>query len=435
MENILVYRRKCTTILAVALVLFICSEVEMLDNGMALTPPMGWMAWERFRCNVDCKRDPQDCIHETLFMEMADEMMCGGYLEAGYDHVCIDDCWMAEKRAPDGQLVADPKRFPKGIKELVKYVHSKGLKLGIYANYGRFTCQRYPGSMGFLETDMKTFASWDVDYLKMDGCYSYPPEADVGYPEASRLLNATGHKIMFSCSWPFYHVFHRSKPNYTEIIKHCHLWRNFLDIEDSWQSVTGIIDHYGDNQDEFVSIAGPGHWNDPDQLIIGNFGLSPEQSKSQFAIWAILASPLFMSNDLRKIAPWAKEILLNTEIIAVNQDKLGKQGRRVWKGTSGLEKYTEVWARHLHDGSVAVVLFNRRHDEPVWMKGIFSVVGFKFPKGKVRDLYAHEDKGVFSHSYTARVNPSGVVMVKISFFECSFWTSCVANKCDVKNEH
>lgn len=381
---------------------------------MAITPPMGWMAWERFRCNIDCEKDPQDCIQETLFMEMADEMMCGGYLEAGYDHVCIDDCWMSRHRTASGDLQEDRKRFPKGIKELVKYVHSKGLKLGIYANYGRFTCQRYPGSMGYLEKDLKLFASCGVDYLKMDGCYAQPHETDIGYPKASRLLNATGHKIMFSCSWPFYHVFHNTKPNYTEIIKHCNLWRNYVDIEDEWQSVTGIIDHYGDNQDEFVSIAGPGHWNDPDQLIIGNFGLSLEQSKSQFAIWAILAAPLFMSNDLRKIAPWAKEILLNTEIIAVNQDKLGRQGRRVWRGSQQLEKYTEIWAKPLHDDSVAVVLFNRRHDLPVWMTVVFKIAGFKYSKGKVRDLYAHEDKGLISHSYEAKVNPSGVVMIKIS---------------------
>lgn len=386
----------------------------MLENGMARTPPMGWMAWERFRCTIDCKQDPTDCIQETLFMEMADEMMCGGYLEAGYEYVCIDDCWMSKSRGPDGQLLADPHRFPKGIKKLADYVHSKGLKLGIYANYGKFTCQGYPGSIKYLEKDIATFASWGVDYLKMDGCYSYPHETDQGYPQASRLLNSTGRKIMFSCSWPFYHVFAGFKPNYAEIIKHCHLWRNYLDIEDTWQSVFGIIKHYGDKQDEMISNAGPGHWNDPDQLIIGNFGLSPEQSKTQFAIWAILAAPLFMSNDLRKIAPWAKEILLNTEVIAVNQDKLGKQGRRVWQGSKGFEKFTQIWSRHLSDGSIAVVLFNHRYDQAVWMKAVFSVVGFPHQRGKVRDLFAHENKGVFEHAYKAKVNPSGVVMVKIS---------------------
>lgn len=398
------------------LLILICSlfkEVNTLDNGMGLTPPMGWMAWERFRCNVDCKLDPEDCIQETLFMEMADLMMCQGYLEAGYDHVCIDDCWMSKKRGPNGELVADPVRFPSGIKKLVEYVHSKGLKIGIYNNYGKYTCERYPGSVDFLKKDLQTFADWGVDYLKMDGCYSLPEETDKGYPEASRILNATGQKIMFSCSWPFYHLFRGMKPNYEEIVKHCNLWRNYMDINDSWQSVTQIIDHYGDEQDELTKIAGPGHWNDPDQLIIGNFGLSLEQSKAQLAIWAILAAPLFMSNDLRKIAPWAKEILLNTEVIAVNQDKLGKQGRRVWRGMKNRQKYTEVWARHLSNGSVAVVLFNKRFDQPVRITATFEMVGFRHPKGTIRDLFAHEERGVFENTYQAKVNPSGVVMVKI----------------------
>ncbi|EDO42026.1 predicted protein [Nematostella vectensis] len=384
-----------------------------MDDGLALTPPMGWMAWERFRCNVDCDNDPDECIHERLFMAMADEMMCDGYLEAGYKYVCIDDCWTSKDRGPNGELQADPNRFPSGIKELAKYVHSKGLKLGIYADYGTMTCERYPGSIDRLEKDMRTFASWDVDYLKMDGCFADPSKMDTGYPLASKYLNATGRPIMFSCSWPFYQVLKGQKPDYKNIAKHCHLWRNYIDIEDSWEWVTKIVDHYAENQEVLIPVAGPGHWNDPDQLIIGNFGLSPEQSKSQMALWAILAAPLFMSNDLRKIPQFAKDVLLNTEVIAVNQDPLGKQGWRVWKGQNGWEKYTEVWARHLVNGNVAVVLFNRRVDKAVQISTWFKDYGMG-KQAAVRDLYLHQDLGVFTSGYSAKVYPNGVVMVKIT---------------------
>ena len=388
-----------------------------LDNGLALTPPMGWMAWERFRCNVDCETDPDDCINEKLFMQMADCVAEDGYAKAGYEFICIDDCWMAKERSPDGQLQADPKRFPHGIKALADYIHSKGLKFGIYADFGTKTCEGYPGSINHLEQDMKLFASWGADYLKLDGCYARPAQMGTGYPKVTRFLNETGRKIMYSCSWPFYHVFEGLKPNYAEILKYCNLWRNYIDINDSWKILSKIVDYYAEKQDELISVAGPGHWNDPDQLLIGNFGLSLEQSRAQFALWAILASPLFMSNDLRNIAPWAKEILLNEEIIAVNQDKLGIQGRRVFHGTRRaprLKQFTEVWVRQLSDGSVAVVLFNRRYDQPVWIEAPFDKVGIRTSTAKARDLFAHKNLGSFSATFKARVNPSGVVMVKLT---------------------
>lgn len=412
----------CLTLLVFVTLLL---KAFSLDNGLALTPPMGWMAWERFRCNVDCEKDPNNCINEKLFMEMADRMVADGYLEAGYQFVCIDDCWMAKERLPNGQLQADPKRFPHGIKALASYIHSKGLKFGIYADFGTHTCQGYPGSINYLKQDMELFASWGADYLKLDGCYARPSQMDVGYPQVSRFLNETGRKIVFSCSWPFYHVFEGLKPNYEEILKYCNLWRNYIDINVSWQVLTNIIDYYAENQKDLIRVAGPGHWNDPDQLLIGNFGLSFEQSRAQFAFWAILASPLFMSNDLRNISPWAKEILQNKEIIAVNQDKLGVQGRRVLKNTGRypqLKQFTEVWARQLSNGSVAVVLFNRRYGQPVYIEASFQIVGISTPTAKVRDLFEHKDLGIFKGSFTARVNPNGVVMVTITppDITCSF---------------
>lgn len=187
------------------------------------------------------------------------------------------------------------------------------------------------------------------------------------------------------------------------------MWRNYDDIQDSWQSVTSIVKWYGDHQDEMIPVAGPGNWNDPDMLIIGDFSLSFEQSKAQFALWSVMASPLIMSTDLRNIAPWAKKILQNSDVIAVNQDKLGRMGRRVL-----LEGTREIWARPLSNGSVAVVLFSHSESTPETIEASFKMVGLSAEKAEARDLFEHKDLGTFTGSFHAIVNPSGVVMVILS---------------------
>lgn len=384
---------------------------ESLNNGLALTPPMGWMDWERFRCNTDCKNDPDNCIGEKLFMDMATRMAEDGFKDVGYKYVSIDDCWMSHNRTADGQLQPDPSRFPSGMKALADFIHSKGLKLGIYADYGTKTCAGYPGTIDHIQQDMDTFAGWGVDYLKLDGCYSDPDKMDTGYPMVTKALNNTGRPIVFSCSWPAYQSAKKT-PNYTWIAENCNLWRNYDDIQDSWQSVTSIVKWYGDHQDEMIPVAGPGNWNDPDMLIIGDFSLSFEQSKAQFALWSVMASPLIMSTDLRNIAPWAKEILQNGDVIAVNQDKLGRMGRRVL-----LDGNQEIWARPLSDGSVAVVLFSHSESTPETMEASFKLVGLSAEKAKARDLFEHKELGTFMGSFHAIVNPSGVVMVRLSPLE------------------
>ncbi|XP_046860620.1 alpha-N-acetylgalactosaminidase-like isoform X2 [Xenia sp. Carnegie-2017] len=319
-------------------------RIECLDNGLSLTPPMGWMAWERFRCNTDCKNFPDTCISEKLFMNMADRMAEDGFRDAGYEFISIDDCWMEKTRDSKGRLQADKERFPSGIKALADYIHSKKLKLGIYADYGTHTCAGYPGSIDNMVLDAQTFANWTVDYLKFDGCYSDPKTMSSGYPKMTKALNATKRPIVFSCSWPAYW---NPKPDYMVVAKYCNLWRNYNDIQDSWDSVVDIIDYYAANQEELIKAAGPGHWNDPDELIIGDFSLSFEQSKSQFAIWSIMASPLIMSNDLRSLTPRFRDILLNKEVIAVNQDKLGVQGKRVFKDVEFLKRLGTTVAKNI----------------------------------------------------------------------------------------
>ncbi|XP_016051188.1 PREDICTED: alpha-galactosidase A [Miniopterus natalensis] len=324
-----------------------------LDNGLAMTPTMGWLHWERFMCNTDCNEDPDSCISEKLFMQMADLMDSDGWKEVGYEYLCIDDCWMAPERDSKGRLQADPIRFPSGIRHLANYVHSKGLKLGIYADVGKKTCAGYPGSLGYYDIDAKTFAAWGVDLLKFDGCYCDSVEQLAnGYKNMSLALNNTGRSIVYSCEWPMYMwPFH--KPNYTEIRQYCNHWRNFGDIYDSWESVKSILRWTSSIQKTLVSAAGPGGWNDPDMLVIGNFGLSWDQQITQMALWAIMAAPLLMSNDLRQISLQAKTLLQNKDVIAINQDPLGKQGYLLRE-----EDNIEVWERPLSNLAWAVAVVN-----------------------------------------------------------------------------
>ena len=234
--------------------------VLSLDNGLARTPPMGWMSWERFRCNTDCAADPDNCISEALFVSMAEALVKTGLNKVGYEYIIIDDCWLDHKRDHTGRLQPDATRFPSGIKALADRIHGMGLKFGMYEDYGNYTCGGYPGILGHLELDAQTFASWEIDYLKVDGCYANTNDMDDGYPAFGKYLNATGRPIVYSCSWPDYQLAEGKKPDYGKIAEHCNLWRNFDDIDDSWASVLTIIDYYGNSNtsDDFASFAGPG---------------------------------------------------------------------------------------------------------------------------------------------------------------------------------
>uniref|UniRef100_A0A8D0L4C2 Alpha-galactosidase n=1 Tax=Sphenodon punctatus TaxID=8508 RepID=A0A8D0L4C2_SPHPU len=381
-----------------------------LENGLMRTPPMGWLAWERYRCNVDCKQDPKNCISEKLFTEMADRLASDGWRELGYTYVNIDDCWMARTRDTAGRLIPDPERFPSGIKALADYVHSLGLKLGIYGDLGIFTCGGYPGTtLDQVEEDALTFAEWGVDMLKLDGCYSTEEEQAQGYPKMAVALNATGRPIAYSCSWPAYRGGLPPKVNYTLLANICNLWRNYGDIQDSWDSVLSIVDWFSANQDVLQLAAGPGHWNDPDMLIIGNFGLSYEQSRSQMALWTMMAAPLFMSTDLRTLPQSTKQILQNRLMIKINQDPLGIQGRRILKEKSRIE----VFLRPLSDSANALVFFSRRTYMP--FRYTTSLAKLNFTDNALYEAQDVYSGGIISGlkadaNFTVILNPSGVVM-------------------------
>lgn len=359
---------------------------------------MGWMAWVKFRCHIS----------EDLVKTMADHIVSAGYKDVGYEYVSIDDCWMAHNRTAWGELQPNPTAFPNGMKAVADYVHSKGLKLGIYADIGTRTCAGFPGTAGHFQQDMDTFASWGVDYLKLDGCNSVEAQFGTLYPEVTVALNKTGRPIVFSCAWPADQTFNHIKPNYTQVAENCNLWRSWWDMDSNFGRVKYIIDWMGQNQDDIIPAVGCGKWNDPDQLVVGDGGLTVDESKVQFAIWAIMAAPLQMSNDLRDFPDWAREILQNREVIAVNQDKLCKMGRRVFKGEE-----TEVWARPLYDGSVAVALFSRAQYRGT-MFASFEMVGLPSSMATARDLFEHKDLGKYQDMFTAEVNPNGVVMVKLT---------------------
>ncbi|KAG8432929.1 hypothetical protein GDO86_017263 [Hymenochirus boettgeri] len=388
--------------------LVLCS---CLDNGLVRTPPMGWMTWQRYRCNIDCKNDPDNCISENLIKSMADKMANSGWRDLGYVYLCIDDCWSLKKRDSTGRLQADPERFPSGIKNLANYVHSKGLKLGIYGDMGNYTCGGYPGTtLETIKIDAETFASWEVDMLKFDGCYSTSEEQALGYPKMSEALNATGRPILYSCSWPAYQGGLPPKVNYTLLGNICNMWRNYDDIQDSWDSVLTIIQWYAKNQPVLQPAAGPGGWNDPDMLITGDFGLSFEQSKVQLAIWAILAAPFIMSNDLRTISQEAKYLLQNRLLIYINQDSLGKQGALISKVNS-----LWVWKRELVNGQYAVAVMNSGTDglpKPYTTSlGLLNITDCS-DGYKLYDVFEKEYLGLFKSGTTInmKINPTGVIL-------------------------
>ncbi|XP_048245904.1 alpha-N-acetylgalactosaminidase-like [Haliotis rufescens] len=381
-----------------------------LNNGLALTPPMGFLNWERFRCNTDCVNDPDNCISEKLFMKMADIIAEEGYRELGYEYIGIDDCWPSKSRDADGNLVADPERFPNGILGLSRYVHSRGLKLGIYEDVGTKTCAGYPGSQDYTKQDAETFAKWELDLLKFDGCNTDTNRSAIHFPLMSQSLNATGRPILYTCEW--WSGDQTQHSHYTRNSEYCNSWRTFNDIQDSWPSVLGIIQHYAKNAGDFISVSGPGSINDPDELIIGDFSLSYDQEKTQFGMWAMFAAPLYISADLRTMRPQAKSILQNRAVIAINQDPLVK-GANMIKEIQNVQ----VWLKPLvKPGSYAVAFFNPNSDgTPTRMSLTLADITLTNQNGyNITNVFDDVSMGMYKPSgqFNVTVNPTGIVLVK-----------------------
>jgi alpha-galactosidase len=376
------------------------AQARAWDNGLAKTPPMGWNSWNKFGCNVS----------EELIKSAADAMASNGMKDAGYEYIVIDDCWQVSRDA-EGNIVADATKFPSGIKALADYVHSKGLKFGIYSDAGAKTCAGRPGSQGHEYQDARTYASWGVDYLKYDWCNTGTRNAIEAYTTMRNALAATGHPIVFSiCEWG------TAKP-WLWAGEVGNLWRTTGDISDRWEGrikwpdgsccSNGVLDIL-DQQVGIESYAGPGHWNDPDMLEVGNGGMTMTEYRAHFSLWCLLAAPLMAGNDVRNMTPAIKAILTNKEVIAVDQDPLGKEGTRVWKDGD-----REVWAKQLKGGSRAVILLNRGAAE-AQISADWESLGYpEHLTAAVRDLWAHRDLGNFTGKYSASVPAHGVVMVSV----------------------
>ncbi|KAJ8611949.1 hypothetical protein CTAYLR_004387 [Chrysophaeum taylorii] len=372
-------------------------------------PPMGWMSWEVFRCNIDCSEDPSNCIGEVLYMEMGDALVQGGYLDAGYKTVSIDDCWEATNRV-NGSLVMDPKRFPNGPLALSTYLHERGVNFGIYSDEGRETCEGYPGSGGYEQVDAATFARWGVDYLKYDGCNDVRGY-ETGYPSMGAALAQTGRNITFSCSWPAYLGDNETEKPYAAIVAAgCALWRNWHDIQCSWDSLVRIIDHWGNYSAALAAVAAPGRFNDPDMLLVGNECITIDEARAQFAIWCIVAAPLIMGNDLRNVSVAARALLLNDEAIAINQDPAVFAGGRLTPFGD-----TEIWTRPLLSGDLAVALLNKGPSVATMDLNI-TQVDWKGGSALVRDVFERQDIGTTTHDdvLAFAVAPHDVALLRLS---------------------
>ncbi|MDH4043482.1 MAG: alpha-galactosidase [Gemmatimonadota bacterium] len=363
------------------------------SDALAPTPPMGWNSWNKFACNVS----------EQLIRETADAMVASGMQDAGYRYIVIDDCWQVARDSA-GTIVADAERFPSGMKALADYVHAKGLEFGLYSDAGLKTCEGRPGSRGYEYQDARTYADWGVDYLKYDWCHHGTQNAEASYRLMRDALDASGRLITLSiCEWG------SNKP-WLWARDIGHLWRTTGDIKDCWVCERGLSwTSILDRQVGLESYAGPGGWNDPDMLEVGNGGMTLVEYRAHFSLWAILAAPLMAGNDLRSMTPEIRDILTNREVVAVDQDPLGRQGRKVRDDGD-----VEVWAKELADGSRAVALLNRG-ESAIAIAVAWPEIGYtEGLRASVRDLWTHRDIGQVRGSYTAEVPAHGVVLVRIT---------------------
>lgn len=390
--------------------LFALSTNAQKFQNLAKTPPMGWNSWNTFATKID----------EKLVRETADEFVRLGLKDAGYEYIVLDDGWMAMERDAAGNLIADPVKFPSGMKALADYVHGKGFKFGLYNCAGAKTCGGYPGSRGHEYQDALTYASFDCDYLKYDWCNTGKMVGEEAYTTMRDALYAAKRPVVFSiCEWGDQKPWKWGAPI-------GHLWRTTGDIYNCFDceynhgtwSAWGVM-KIVDMRDSIRQYAGPGHWNDPDMLEVGNGVMTVAEDRTHFALWSIMAAPLILGNDLRKITPEALAIITNKEVIAVDQDTLGIQGFRV-KRIGNID----VWAKPLAGDNWAIAFVNRGKDAASlnlkWADLPINDDIFKkeFTPGtktyQLRDLYAKKELGTTRKDLKATLVSHDVLMLRLS---------------------
>jgi len=377
-------------------------------QGLAETPPMGWNSWNTFATN----------INEQLVKDITDKFIELGLKDAGYEYIVLDDGWMARERDANGNLIADPKKFPSGMKALADYIHNKGLKFGLYNCAGSKTCAGYPGSRGYEYQDARSYALWDVDYLKYDWCNTEKLNAEGAYMTMRDALKQAGRPIVFSiCEWG-------DNEPWQWATNVGHSWRVTGDIINCWDCEIGhgSWSSWGvwkiiNMRKDIRKVAGPGHWNDFDMMEVGN-GMTNAEDRSHFAMWSMLASPLIMGNDLRKASKETIKTLSNKEVIAINQDKLGIQALRFSN-----ENNIEIWLKPLKNDSWAMTFINM-NNEPVnidfdWQKYHIGddlngrMMDLKNNIYSIRDLFNHQDLRSTLESLQATIGVHDVLMIKI----------------------
>ena len=383
-------------LLAGSLAALLMAPVVMHAQTVAATPPMGWNSWNHFNSKID----------DAIVRAQADAMVSSGMRDAGYVYINIDDTW---EGARDAQGVIHPNsKFP-DMKALADYVHSKGLKIGIYSSPGAKTCAGFEGSLNHEDQDAQTYAQWGFDYLKYDLCSfgdvmktaTSPEQAHQmmvdAYNKMRDAIKKTGRPMVYSfCQYGVDAVWQWGPES------GANLWRTTGDISDRYARMETI----GFGQAGLARFAGPGHWNDPDMLEVGNGGMKADEYRMHMSLWAILAAPLLSGNDLTTMTPETISILTNRDVIAIDQDPAGKQGDRVWA-----EGPMEIWSKPMADGSLAVGMFNR-HPGPMTFSVDFAKLGFK-GKVKVRDLWAGKDLGVMDGSYRATLPGHSVILLRV----------------------
>ena len=382
----------------------------LIAEDLAQTPPMGWLSWNLFEGD----------INSELVKEIADAMVSSGMKDAGYEYIIIDDLWQGG-RDEDGNIIPDPDKFSNGIKPVADYVHDKGLKLGIYTDAAKTTCAGKVGSWGYVEKDINQFAEWGIDYVKIDYCWA-PRDlfsAIKRYKKFGNAIQNCGRDMIFAvCEWG-----QRSPWLWGDSVG-AQLWRTTWDIRDTWEHGQYDNGHNGimeglDRQVGLQRWAGPGSWNDMDMLVVGLYGEGSSASinnangctvteyQSQMSLWSLLSSPLLACCDIRNMDQDTKRILTNKEVIAINQDKLGKQARRIHK-----ENEKEIWAKELANGDWAVGFLNRNDKNTAEMSLELSKIGFEKPAKTVRDLWQQKNIGKNVNNFTCQVAPHEVVLIR-----------------------
>lgn len=361
---------------------------------LAQTPPMGWNSWNTFGWEIS----------DELIRQTADVFVESGLLSAGYEYLVIDDCWSEKKRYGNGLLVPDKNKFPNGIKAVSDYVHKKGLKFGMYSCAGTMTCAGHPSSLEHEFVDAKTFANWGVDYLKYDYCYKpHNIPGHILYKRMAMALKTCGRDILFSaCNWGSdeSHLWMRSSG--------ANIYRSTGDIQDNWESIKSIaLSQWGSE-----CYSGPYCYNDIDMLVVGMYGkgnvalggCTDEEYKSHFSLWALMNSPLMIGCDIRSMNDKTREILLNKEIIALNQDM---EGRQAYSMEQWNDKDVKIYVKPLSNGDFGIGFFNMGDKDgegslQFWDIGLPSSTGYKI---SLRDLWAHEEIGEYKENYTCKLKP------------------------------